>query len=158
MFYNFKKHNTMNICFFPFYIDSESHHFKIMNFFKITTFFQNHEFLKITNFFKITTFFKITLFTKSRDFKITLFQNHAISKSRDFKITLFQNHIISKITLFLKSRDFFYHSLLFLKLPCFKKKFPFKVHFGIPRLTICKKAVFFHTRSRFSTRKYVPNT
>ena len=83
----------MNICFFPFYIDSKSHHFKIMNFFKITTFFQNHEFLKTTNFFKIT------LFTKSRDFKITLFQ-----KSR-----YFQNHaiflpflIIFKTSVFLK--------------------------------------------------------
>ena len=94
------------------------------------TLFQNHAIFRITRFQK-SHYFKITRFSESRDFK-----NHIISKSRDFKITLykksryFQNHAI------------FYHSLLFLKLPCFKKKFPFKVHFGIPRLTICKKAVF----------------
>ena len=128
-----------------------------MNFFqKIVKFFQKNHIIS-----KITRFQKITLFQKSRDFK-----NHAISKITRFqKSHYFKNHAISKITLFQKSRDFknhailkitlfqshrpclqnhaiFYHSLLFLKLPCFKKKFPVKVHFGIPRLTICKKAVF----------------
>ena len=98
----------MNICFFPFYIDSKSHHFKIMNFFK-----KNHEFF----FQKITTFFKKSrIFTKTRDF-----QNHAISK-----ITLFQNHAISKITLFSKSRDF--------KITLFQKSRYFQNHaiFTIP--------------------------
>ena len=82
---------------------------------KITTFLKKHEF-----FYKITRFTKSHHFTKSRDL-----QNHIISKNHAiYKITLFQ-----KITRFTKSRYFqnhaiFYHSLLFLKLPCFKKKIP----------------------------------
>ena len=117
-----------------------------MNFFfkKITTFLKN------TNFLQKHAIFRITRFSK-----ITLFQNHAISKITIFqKITLFQkshylqNHAISKITRFqshrpcLQNHAIFYHSLLFLKLPCFKKKFPFKVHFGFPLFKICKKPVF----------------
>ena len=108
----------MNICFFPFYIDSKSHHFKIMNFFKKNHefFSKNHNFfLKNHEFLQKHAIFRITRFQKSHYFRITRFQ-----KSHYFKITRFQNHIISKITLFSKSRDF-YHSLLFLKLPCFKK-------------------------------------
>ena len=71
----------MNI-FFPFYIDSKSHDFKI-------TRFQKHEFLQDHTISKSRIFskshdFKITRFLKSRDFKITLFQ-----KSRDFRITRF---------------------------------------------------------------------
>ena len=106
----------MKYLFFPFYIDSKSHHFKI-------TRFQNH------------------IISKSRDFKITSFQNHAISKSHHFKITRFQNHIISKITSFSKSRDFLAFLTIF-KTSVFFKISPFKVHFGIPLLKICKKSRF----------------
>ena len=140
----------MNI-FFPFYIDSKSHDFKI-------TRFQKHEFLQDHTIsksrdFKITRiFYKITRFqnhaiSKSHDFKITRFQNHTISKSHYFKnhvilkITRFQNHIISKITLFSKSRDFLGFLIIF-KTSVFFKNSPFKVHFGIPRLKICKKSRF----------------
>ena len=124
----------MNICFFPF-INSKSHDFKITTFFSKSHDFQNHII-----------------------YKITRFQNHII-----YKITPFQNHIISKITLFQKSRYFKNHAiflgfLTIFKTSVFLKKFPFKVHFGIPRLKICKKKPFFGTRSRFSTMKYVPNT
>ena len=105
----------MNICFSPLYR------------FKITP-FQNHEFFfKITNFsksrlFQNHTIFKITLFTKSHDF-----QNHII-----YKITRFQNHIISKITRF-QNHAIFLGFLIIFKTSVFLK---------IPRLTICKKAVF----------------
>ena len=52
-------------------------------------------------------FFPLYINSKSRNF-----QNHVISKSRYFKITLFQNHVIQGITLFFniffsKSRYFF---------------------------------------------------
>ena len=123
--------------------------FKITTFFKITR-FQNHIISK-SHDFKITSF-QNHIISKSRDFKITLFQNHtiskshhfknhAISKSHHFKITRFQNHIISKITSFSKSRDFLAFLTIF-KTSVFFKISPFKVHFGIPLLKICKKSRF----------------
>ena len=104
-------------------------------------FFQNHNFFSKSRIFKNHEFFKITLFQKSRDFKITRFQNHIISK-----ITRFQNHAISKSQYFKnhaisKSRDFLGFLTIF-KTSVFFKNSPFKIHFGIPRLTICKKPVF----------------
>ena len=124
--------------------------FSLLYRFKITR-FQKHEFLQDHTISKSRIFFKITRF-----------QNHAISKSHYFKITLFSKSRDFKITLFQKSRYFKNHAiflgfLIIFKTSVFLKKFPFKVHFGIPRLKTCKKAVF-RTRSRFSTMKYDPNT
>ena len=127
----------MNICFFPF-INSKSHDFKI------TTFFQNHTIFKITLF----TIYKFTRFQNHIIYKITRFskshylQNHVISKITLFqKSRYFKNHIISKITRF-QNHAIFLGFLIIFKTSVFFKNSPFKVHFGIPRLTICKKAVF----------------
>ena len=140
---------TVNRCFLtPFYT--------FIRFFQNYEFFlQNHGFFKITNFLKSRLFSKITYFLKSRDFPgddVILDKITASSKSR-----LFQNHGFFKITAFSHSvrKSPFFHtfgenhgfctllqnSILFQNFRVFKK-FPFKVHSGIPRLTTCKKSRF----------------
>ena len=62
-----------------------------------------------------------------------------------FKFIHFSNSCIFQIHAFFKFSRITYflqNSVLFLKLPCFLKNSPFKVHSGIPRLTICKKSRF----------------
>ena len=115
-------------------------------FFSNSCIFQIHTFFKFM-FFQIHTFFKFMFFSNSCIFSNSyIFQIHVFFKFMHFfKFMFFQIHVFFKFMHFFKfSRItyFFTEFRAILKLPCFLKNSPFKVHFGIPRLTTCKKAVF----------------
>ena len=134
----------------------------IHTFSKITPFGQIPVFSKITTFVKKPHFFgQIPVFQKSQLLskittfgQITVFQkSQLLSKITTFgQITVFQkSQLLSKITTFGQITNFGQKSRLlhtftefraFSKLPCFLENSPFKVHFGIPRLTTCKKSRF----------------
>ena len=113
---------------------------RISRFFQKSHFFKNHTFSKITLFQK-SHFFKNHTFWANPGFsKITLFQkSHLLGKSRFFKNHTFKNHTFWTNPGFLHT---FTEFRAIFKTSVFLKNSPFKVHFGIPRLTTCKKAVF----------------
>ena len=121
---------------YKYYINTQSiYQFINYNCSGVYTFLKNYDFFQKSHFFKNHTSSKITLFQKSHFFK-----NHTFWTNPGFsKITLF-----FKLHLFVKNHAFctlLQNSVLFQNFRVCKNS-PFKVHFGIPRLTTCKKAVF----------------